>query len=393
MLNPNCVWSSISPKGMAQCRDKTPTDGCANLDEKRCKLTRPCVWSDKANKCMNGSPVPTPEPTPCICPKIMKPVVCKSSGKKIWNNECIAVKCNNQTGCSPSVTPCTEPVKISLRPSHSRNPSIYASQPLRLMAYPRATQCGKPARVYPRVRWTSRPALPRNVRLYGSYLSIPANTLRPGQTYTFTATATANNSKPVSASVSYTVKTRPSAIAIIGGDRNVSSTGFYLSASVKDPSGNINYTMVQWSCTENPKGGACPAPLNSIANGRSVYVKGPVPAGNYSLTASYKGAQSTVQIIVQTKQTITVWIFTRTNTVVANQPLQAYAAVKPLVGVTTPVTLQWRCGKTILKGQTKNSITLSPAQVQSCAVRGKIYLTVLASAGSIRGSSTKVITV
>jgi hypothetical protein len=281
--------------------------------------------------------------------------------------------------------PCTDDsIKMEVRLSSSGGNS-FASDAFRVGAKARAMKCDTVQDVTPNIVWTAEPALPTTVTLKGSLLSIPAGTVKPGSSYKLTATATHGTSR-ASTSGTFTFAARPCAIAVVGGATREVSADFGIAAEVKDPSGAVDSTLVAWTCAKE-----CPAPLNKIANGQKVRFAS-VPAGKYTLTATYKGVSASSIITVVARPTLTVETIANTNDEhLASDSLRAYAAIKkPADGSTVAVQWYLADGTTKIDGQTSASLVLTPAQITKYAKDGKVELVCIATAGTVTGRSSFV---
>ena len=181
-----------------------------------------------------------------------------------------------------------------------------------------------------------------------------------------------------------TAETKASTISIIGGDRTVSKSGFTMAVTVVDPAGPADYTAVAWSCTEQ-----CPSPLDQVTKGKKFTVAD-VPAGKYTLNATYKGATSQAVITVQEGATLGVQVLAPTDEHLTTESLRVVAAVDAGTATET-ITVQWKSGDSVIPLATRTTLLLTPDLISKYAKEGTLSLTCVATAGTLSGSSTATI--
>lgn len=133
----------------------------------------------------------------------------------------------------------------------------------------------------------------------------------------------------------------------LGAVRRVGSGAIYLPLSIVDPLGDTT-TAVTWSCAVNDTGAACPTSITTALAGSNASrtgasIGGPVAAGTYVITATYKTVSSSVTVTVVADAIPSVAVVTVTRPMA---PPKYFASVQKIDFLASVVysgntTLEW----------------------------------------------------
>ena len=134
-------------------------------------------------------------------------------------------------------------------------------------------------------------------------------------------------------------------IAMLGTLRTVAPTNIFIAAQVQDV--NLDPSLAAWSCQVSG-GGSCPSSVAAaLPNGtvKGLTIAGPVPAGTYMITLTYRGVSSNLTLVVASTSVPVVQIVSGTAAFIAPNiflsPQLVFAAVVTFSSPTS-YSYEWR---------------------------------------------------
>jgi len=183
----------------------------------------------------------------------------------------------------------------------------------------------------------------------------------------------------------------PPKVSIHGGDRTVPAAGFSASVAIVDPSLGrkpVDYNQVAWTCKNN-----CPAPLDSLPNGKSFKVSN-VPAGTYVISATYKDTVvDSVTFTVTEDPVMFVSIASKfEKPQLTTEPMRVLCVYKaPKTGTVAPVKVSWETNGKAIEGADSKVLNLTPTQLTAFTKDGELPLKCTVTDGTTTGSSSKTV--